>query len=96
MGELGVRLGERAKDLLVDVVANGRFALEGDHIGEAGSHRDGDGGELLPGVFVADVFEKQKDEYVVLVLGGVHAAPEFVAGLPEGGVEFGFLDGHGV
>jgi hypothetical protein len=27
-------------------------------------------------------------------LGGIHAAPEFVAGLPERGVEFGFLDGH--
>jgi hypothetical protein len=35
------------------------------------------------------------DEDVVLVLGGIHAAPEFVAGLPEGGVKFGFLESHG-
>jgi hypothetical protein len=34
-----------------------------------------------------------KDSFL---LGGVHAAPEFVSGLPKGGVEFGFLDGHGV
>ncbi len=34
--------------------------------------------------------------YIILVLGGVHAAAELVAGLPEGGVEFGFLEGHGI
>jgi hypothetical protein len=41
-------------------------------------------------------FSDSEDEHAILVLGGVHAAPEFVAGLPEGGVELGFLEGHGV
>jgi hypothetical protein len=27
-------------------------------------------------------------------LAGIHAAAQFVAGLPEGGVEFGLFDGH--
>ena len=96
LGELGIGLGERGDDLLVDVIADGGLALEGRHIGEARTLRDGDGGVFLPGVFVADVFQEQEDEHVILVLGGIHAAPEFVTGLPEGGVEFGFLEGHGV
>ena len=48
----------------------------------------------LAGVFVADVFDEQQDEDVVLVLAGIHAAAQFVAAWPEGGVEFGFLEGH--
>jgi hypothetical protein len=27
-------------------------------------------------------------------LAGIHAAPEFIAGGPEGGVEVGLFDGH--
>ena len=42
------------------------------------------------GVFVADVFDEEQDEDVVLVLAGIHAAAQFVATGPEGGVEFGF------
>ena len=52
------------------------------------------GGEGLAGVLVADVLDEQQDEDVVLVLAGVHAAAQFVAARPEGGVEFGFLEGH--
>jgi len=37
---------------------------------------------------------EQQDEDVVLVLAGIHAAAQFVAALPEGGVEFGLLEGH--
>ena len=48
------------------------------------------------GVFVADVLDEQQDEDVVLVLAGVHAAAQLVAACPEGGVEFGFLEGHAV
>ena len=48
----------------------------------------------LAGVLVADVLDEQQDEDVVLVLAGVHAAAQLVAAGPEGGVEFGFLDGH--
>ena len=53
-----------------------------------------DRGVGLAGVFVADVFHEQQDEDVVLVLAGIHAAAQFVAAGPEGGIEFGFLEGH--
>jgi hypothetical protein len=29
-------------------------------------------------------------------VAGIHAASEFIAGGPKGGVEIGFLDGHGL
>ena len=48
----------------------------------------------LAGVLVADVLDEQQDEDVVLVLRRIHAAAQFVAARPEGGVEFGFLEGH--
>ena len=35
-----------------------------------------------------------KCQDVVLVLGGVHAAAQFVAALPERGVDLGFLQCH--
>lgn len=34
------------------------------------------------------------DEDIVLVLGGVHAASQLITTLPEGAIEFGFLDCH--
>ena len=49
----------------------------------------------LVAVFVGDVFDEQHEQDVVLVLAGIHAAAQFIAGGPEGGVEVGFLDGHG-
>ena len=74
------------------------FACEGDHVGEAGAFGDDDGrGEVVGvGVFVGDVFDEEHEEDVVFVLTGVHAAAEFIAGGPEGGVEVGFRDGHGL
>ena len=48
----------------------------------------------LPGILVGDVFDEQQDQHIVLVLGGIHAAAQFVAAFPEGAVKFGFLDGH--
>src|SRR5690606_8636978 len=45
-------------------------------------------------VFVRDVLDEQHEQHVVLVLGGVHAAAQGVAAGPDGGIEFGFLDGH--
>ena len=74
------------------------FACEGDHVGEAGAFGDDDGrGEVVGvGVFVGDVFDEEHEEDVVFVLTGVHAAAEFIAGGPEGGVEVGFFDGHGL
>ena len=46
-------------------------------------------------VFVGDVLDEQHEQDVVLVLAGIHAAAQFIAGGPERGVEVGFLDGHG-
>jgi hypothetical protein len=43
---------------------------------------------------LTDVFDEEQDEDVVLVLRGVHAASQLIAGRPEGGVKFGFFDGH--
>ena len=88
-----VRLGELGDDL-VDLVADFLVALERDHIGETAALGHVEQGVLLAGVLVGDVFHEQQDEDVVLVLRGVHAAPQLVAAFPEGAVKFGFLDGH--
>ena len=96
LGELRVGLGERAEDVLVDLVADVGLALECDHVGEAGPRRNDDGRVFFPGVFVADVFDEEQDEHVVLVLAGIHAPAQLVAGLPERGVKFGFFEGHEV
>jgi len=94
VGELiGTR--QRGDDLLINLIANVRLALESDHVLEARSLGDGDWRVGNARVLVADVFDEQQNENVVLVLAGVHAATQFVAGLPEGGVEFGFFDSHG-
>ena len=89
-----VRLLERAEDLLVYLVADVGLALERDHVGKTRSGRDGDGRVRLAGVAVADVFHEQQGEHVVFVLRSVHAAAQFVAARPEGGIEFGFLNSH--
>ena len=44
--------------------------------------------------FVRDIFDEQHEKDVVLVLARVHAAPEFIARGPEGGVKIGFLNRH--
>ena len=49
---------------------------------------------LAVAVLVGDVLDEQHEQDVVLVLAGIHAAAQFIAGCPEGGVEVGFLDGH--
>ncbi len=97
-GEAGVGVYEGLDDLGVDFVADVGFAGEGDHVGEGSAFGDDDGrGEVVGvGVFVGDVFDEGHEEDVVFVLTGVHAAAEFVAGGPEGPVEVGFFDGHGL
>ena len=77
--------------LLVDLVADVTLALQGDHVRKVRTIRDGDRGIRHARVFVADVLDEQQNEDVVLVLTGVHAAPQFVAARPEGCVEFGFF-----
>ena len=69
-------------------------AFEPDHVFEAGALGDGDGRVGHAGIFIADVFNEEEDEDVVLVLAGVHATAQFVAALPEGAVEFRFFEGH--
>lgn len=59
VGEV-VGLGERAQNLLVDLVADIGRALEGDHIGEARARRHGNGREGLAGEAIADVFHEQQ------------------------------------
>ena len=93
VGQL-VGVGQRRDDLLVDLVADVALALERDHVLEARAFGNGDRRERLAGVFVADVFDEQQDEDVVLVLAGIHAAAQFVAARPEGGVKFGLLQGQ--
>ena len=95
-GQPRVGVDQRLDDLRVDLVADVALALEGDHVLEAGALRDGDrrGEVVAVAVLVADVLDEQHEQDVVLVLAGIHAAAQFIAGGPEGGVEVGFLDGH--
>ena len=91
-----VGVDERLDDLGIDLVADVGLSLEGDHVLEAGPLGDGDRRSEVIGVpvLVGDVFDEQHKQDVVLVLAGIHAAAQFIAGGPEGGVEIGFLDGH--
>lgn len=90
-----IRLREPADDL-VDLVANFLVALERHHVRETPARGDIHEGIRLSRVLVRDVFHEQQHEHVVLILRGIHPAAQFVAALPEGGVEFGFLEGHEV
>lgn len=83
IGQL-VGIGQRPDDLLVDLVADVRLALEGDHVLEARAVGNGDRGVGNACVLVGDVFNEQQDQNVVLVLTGIHATAQFVAGCPEG------------
>ena len=49
---------------------------------------------FLPAYLSETYLTNSSDEDVVLVLRGIHAAAQLVAGLPEGGIELGFLEGH--
>ena len=86
---------QRPEDVLVDLVADVGLALEGHHVGKARALRDGDRGVGLACVTVADVLHEQQHEDVVLVLRGVHAPAQLVAGGPEGGVQLRLLQCHG-
>lgn len=85
----------QAADDLVEPVADLLVAARRDHVGEAAAGWHLDQRVAAAGVFVGDVFDEQQYQHVVLVLAGVHAAAQLVAGGPKGGIEFGFLDGHG-
>ena len=91
--EAVVGVGQLADDL-VDLVADLLVALGRHHVGKAAAGGHVDQGVGITGVFVGDVFDEQQDEDVILVLAGIHAAAQLVAGFPEGGIEFGFLEGR--
>ena len=93
VGEL-VGIGQWRDDFFVDVVADAGLALERHHVFETRTVRDGDRRKRLPGEFVADVFDEQQHQHVILVLAGIHAAAQFVAACPQGAIEFRFFDGH--
>ena len=84
----------QAADDLVEPVADLLVAARRDHVGEAAAGRHLDQRIAPAGVVVGDLFDEQQDLHVVLVLAGVHAAAQFVTGLPQGGVELGFLQEH--
>ena len=89
-----VGIGQRRDDLLVDLVANVGLTLERDHVLEAGAFGNRNRRVRNAGVFVADVFDEQQHEDIVLVLAGIHAAAKFVATGPERGIKLGFFNGH--
>ena len=53
--------------------------LQGDHVLETGPVGNGDRRIGNAGILVADVFDEQQDQHVVLVLAGVHPATQLVA-----------------
>ena len=48
----------------------------------------------MPAYLSLTYLNKEQSEDVVFILAGVHAAAQFVAALPERGIESGFLEGH--
>ena len=95
-GKAGVGVDQRLDDLRVDLVADVAVALERDHVLEACPLRDDDRRleAVIICIFVGHVFDEQHEQDVVLVLAGIHAAAQFIARRPDGGVEVRFLDGH--
>ena len=92
--QLFVRLADAGEDH-VHALADVRLALERDEIVESAAvgQIDVEIGVAVLGA-VADVLDEQDDQHVVLVLARVHAAPQFVARLPELRVELRLLDRH--
>jgi hypothetical protein len=73
----------QAADQLVDLVADLLVVLELHHVGKAAALRDLKQRVRVTGVLVGDVFDEQQDQHVILVLAGIHAAAQLVAGFPE-------------
>ena len=88
-----VGFGKLADDL-VDPVADFLVALEFRHVVETTAVRHFDERVRVARVLVRDVLHEQQRQHIILVLGGIHAAAQFVAALPERGIELGFFEGH--
>lgn len=80
--------------MLIDLVANLAVTLEGDHIFEACTWWNGDWRIRHASIFVADVFDEQQHQHIILVLAGVHAIPQIIARLPKRRVKFGLFECH--
>jgi len=95
-GRACVGVDQRLDDLRVDLVDDVGLALEGDDVGEARALRDDDRSSEVAAlaVLVADVLDEQHEQDVVLVLAGIHAATQFIARGPQGGVKRGLLNSH--
>jgi prepilin-type processing-associated H-X9-DG protein len=59
-----------------------------------GRYRDRRSEAVRIAIFVGNIFDKQHEQDVVLILAGIHPAAQLIAGGPKGGVEVGFFDGH--
>lgn len=90
-------LDQGLDDLGVDLIANIGLTLECDHIAEARTrwNRNRWLKHLSVAVFIGDILDEEHEEDVVLVLAGIHAPAQLVAGRPQGGVKFRFFNGHG-
>lgn len=95
-GEAAVGLNQRLDDLRIDLIADVALALERNHVPEARALWDDDrrGEVIAVSIFVGHVLDEQHEQDIVLVLTGVHAAAQFVAGSPERRVEVRFLNRH--
>ncbi len=78
-------------DDLVDLVTDLLVALERDHVGKAPALGHVEQIALLARGLVRHIFYEQQDEDIILVLRCIHAAAQFIAGLPKGRVKFGFF-----
>ena len=58
--------------------------------------RQDSGAVISAFMFVRHVFDEDQSRQVVPVLGGVQVSAGFITAFPEGGVEFGLLEGHGM
>jgi hypothetical protein len=93
VGEPCIGVDERLDYLGVDFVADIALALQRDHVLEARAFGDRDwrGEVAAVAVLVGDVLDELREEDVVLVLAGMLASTQFIAGSPDRGVEVEFL-----
>ena len=96
IGHVGEFVGasQRFDDFFVDIVTDGCFTFQRNHVIEARTFGNYDWRIGYVGVFVADIFDKQQHQHIVLVLTGIHAPAQFIATRPYRAVQTGFLDRH--
>jgi len=92
--QLGIGRNQRLDDAGIDAIANIGPALERHHIRKrrafGNDHRRDEIGAR--GILVADVFDEQHEQHIILVLAGIHAAAQLIARGPDGAVQVGFFD----